>query len=502
VNREVRIAEEYHEATKHSYMSIRTDRWSLDWANKPLLYKEYRDLPPLPLPRDFRGPEYPALSAVAGYRAEGSGLDVKELAKLLFYSAGITKQLRLGGEAFDFRAASCAGALYPIEVYVVAGDVKGLDPGLYHFHPKEFALRRLRDGDYRSYASGASEDEGLRSAQAILAFTAIFWRSAWKYRARSYRYCYWDCGTILANFLATAFASKVPVKVIMGFDDAAVNRLLGTDGEHESALCLVPVGAGREAGASPPVEEIAYEVEPPSGREEDFPLIKTIHSASALSKGEVRPWRKPSPSTRSPRVGRLVPIHPLEALRSPLDRTIIRRGSTRRFTHDSISFQALSTILACSTAGIPCDFLSEDSSVVEVYTIANAVVGLGPGAYHYSRDGKGLQLLKSGNFRNEAGYLCLEQQLPQDAAAVNFIMADLGAVLGAYGNRGYRLAHLEAGIRGGKMYLSAYAQGIGATGLTFYDNDVTSFFSPHAEGRSCLLVIAVGMKMKDWRRML
>ncbi len=504
MNGEIQIAKEYHEGTKHSYMSIRTDQYYLDWANKPNPYKQYKTLRPIPLPRDFDSPEEPALAAVAGYRAHGGTLDIRGLAKVLFYSAGMTKQLRFGDETFDFRAASCAGALYPIEVYVVTGGTNGLDAGIYHFHPKEFALRRLRAGDFRTYLYDASQDESMKSAQATLVFTAIFWRSAWKYRARSYRYCYWDCGTILANLLATTFASNLPTKVITGFYDEGMNRLLAIDGEYESALCLVPLGVGSEAKESPPPEELSYEVEPLSSKYADHPLIKSIHSVSMLRKDEVGQWRKDWLRSPSPAGGRLISTRQLDPAqgKSPLGRTIVKRGSTRRFTRDSISFENLSTILTMSTKGIPCDFLSEGSSLVDVYTIANAVTDLVPGGYYYSKEEKGFQLLKSGDFRKEAGYLCLEQRLPEDAAAVNFIMSDLEGVLTAYGNRGYRLAQLEAGIRGGKMYLSAYAQGIGASGLTFFDDDVTSFFSPHAEGKSCMLVIAVGIKMKNWRQSL
>ncbi len=65
-----------------------------------------------------------------------------------------------------------------------------------------------------------------------------------------------------------------------------------------------------------------------------------------------------------------------------------------------------------------------------------------------------------------------------------FFLADLRRVLDHFGNRGYRAVQLEAGILGGKIYLAAYAQHLGATGLTFYDDDVVEFFLPHAKGKS------------------
>jgi hypothetical protein len=73
-----------------------------------------------------------------------------------------------------------------------------------------------------------------------------------------------------------------------------------------------------------------------------------------------------------------------------------------------------------------------------------------------------------------------------------FFLCDLALILEQFGNRGYRAAQLEAGILGGRIYLAAYGQGFGATGLTFFDDDVTEFFSPHAAGKNVMFLIALG----------
>ncbi len=154
-------------------------------------------------------------------------------------------------------------------------------------------------------------------------------------------------------------------------------------------------------------------------------------------------------------------------------------------------------MLGRATRGIPADFLTPlGGQLNDVYLIVNAVAGLDPGAYVYHRDRQMLECLKTGNFRAEAGYLGLEQQLPADAAANIFFLADLESILQRFGNRGYRAVQLEAGILTGKLYLAAYAQRLGATGLTFYDDDVTRFFSPHAEGRSTIMLVALGKSAK------
>jgi len=127
-----------------------------------------------------------------------------------------------------------------------------------------------------------------------------------------------------------------------------------------------------------------------------------------------------------------------------------------------------------------------------MYLIVNAVEGVSPGAYFFRREEGSLELLKQGDFRNQAAYLGLEQDLPGDASVDVFFLADLGPILERFGNRGYRAVQLEAGILGGKLYLAAYAQGFGATGLTFFDDDVTNFFQPHAYGKSAIFLTAVG----------
>jgi nitroreductase len=100
--------------------------------------------------------------------------------------------------------------------------------------------------------------------------------------------------------------------------------------------------------------------------------------------------------------------------------------------------------------------------------------------------------LQHGKFRTAAYHLGLDQQLPAEVCVDIFVVADLHRILDRYGNRGYRAVQLEAGIIGGRMYLAAYSQRLGATGLTFYDDEVIEFFSPHANGKSAIFLLAIG----------
>jgi SagB-type dehydrogenase family enzyme len=180
---------------------------------------------------------------------------------------------------------------------------------------------------------------------------------------------------------------------------------------------------------------------------------------------------------------------------------IQRRGSTRSFARKPLTLTQLSTMLDRATRGVPADFLDPPgATLITLYVIVHAVEDLAPGAYVYHRADRALELLREGTFRKEAGYLGLQQELPADASANVYCLVNLDPVLTRFGNRGYRAAQIEGGIIGGKLYLAAYAQRVGATGLTFYDDDVTAFFSPHAAGKSVMFLTALGIPARRHTR--
>ena len=504
-NRELEATLAYHNGTKHSAHSIRSSPHYLDWDNQPLPLKIYSTLEPIPLPNDFPFSDVPLLSAIAASGisfSDESVPDLKTLARLFYFSGGITKQVKYSGGTMHFRAAACTGALYHIELYLVCGDLPDLEAGVYHFSAHDFSLRRLRSGDYRRTLLEATGGEpAVAHAPAQVVCTSTYWRNSWKYQARAYRHCFWDSGTMLANLLAVASAQKVPARVVAGFTDAPVNHLLSLDTEREVALSIVPLGfvPGVSPPASPKAEPLTLETEPLSKREVDYPAIRAMHTASSLvSAEEAAAWRA-AVSTAPPRTAQHGPLFPLrpstgEAMvLDSVEEVILRRGSTRRFAQRFLSYEQLSTVLYQATRGIAADFLEPPGTLFnELYLVVNAVEELPSGAYVFRPDEDVLELLKEGDFREQARYLGLEQDLPGDASVNIFLLADLNPVLEQFGNRGYRAAQLEASITGGRLYLAAYAQRLGATGLTFYDDAVTAFFSPHAEGKSVMFLVAVG----------
>jgi SagB-type dehydrogenase family enzyme len=505
-NREIRAAWKYHDGSKHSYWSVRNNPHFLDWANQPLPFKIYSKIEPLPLPRDVPPTGGAALSAIS-QQAPSPPADsipnIEDLTRILYLSAGITKRRRAypGGEIY-FRAAACTGALYEIELYVVTSDLPGLYAGVYHFNPADVTLRLLRKGDFRgNLAQATAMEPAVAYAPATIICTGTYWRNAWKYQARTYRHFGWDNGTLLANMLAVSVASGLTSEIVLGFVDAEINCLLDLDTRHEVSLSLVPIGHTLESLLPPQREAPPLDLEtvPLSRHEVEYPAMLEMHAASSLeSAEEVSQWRaKPQALQSAALVGealRLLSLRHEDQTKDTIEQVILRRGSARGFDKAaSIRLPQLSTILERATRGLPADFLQPTGSQLNhLYLIVHSVQNLKPGAYFFEREQNAIELLKEGEFRAAAHHLGLEQQLPADACVDIFFLADLKSILERYGNRGYRAVQLEAGVIGGKMYLAAYAQHLGATGLTFFDDDVVNFFSPHAKGKSAIFLIAIG----------
>lgn len=565
-NNEIKYAIEYHEETKHSELSLQMSRHYLDFDNRPRPFKVYLDLPSIPLPENFQIPTGDALAQIRSICPVKNSIpqqptiDVRTLAQLLFFSAGITREIRFDSGTYYMRAASATGALYPIELYVICQDLAEIPAGIYHFCPGSFSLTKLRSGDFRrKLATMAGNNQGISNSPLTIAFTSLAWRNAWKYTARSYRHWFWDSGVIAANLLAVAISLGFWPSLVLGFVDSAVNNLLLLEQRKEAAILLAPIISGNiinnnssllaKSAADDDLATDSSSV-PGAGNprilpisrlgEIEYPEIWKIHEASSLmSSKEVMEWQRQldrmrisnnfiqekrakilySKEDEEQRQQHLLHQKDIQlqekdnVVQNPMTQNIgdviLRRGSSRRFSHSAISKDQLSTILYSSTCGVPLDLgeiirEEEDddnnnggsSSLIDIYLIANAVEGLVPGHYFYDRhinSLKQLEIRKEIVSRNESGYLCLGQSLFSDASCVLFLMTDLDAVLNTLGNRGYRTCQFEAGVVAGKVYLSSYALGLGASGSTFFDDAVTETFSPHAKDKATMIAIGIGI---------
>jgi SagB-type dehydrogenase family enzyme len=470
-----------HELTRHGSRTDRSrlvDFQPLDPSNRPAPFKHYVGLEPTPLPRDIGEAGARAADVLSGHGrpATPATLDAAKLARLLFFTAGVTRTS--ASPAFEertyFRTAMSAGNLHPVEVYVACSGVDGVRDGVHHFAPLEFGLTTLREGAV------------MRGTACTLLLTGVPWRTAWKYGERGFRHLYWDSGTMLANLLAVADAHGLGNRVWTGFVDDDVARLVGVDGLTEFPLALLTIGDDDALEVPADLPPLDVEVEPISPHPITFPLITAAQRAGALpNRDAVAEWRAHAidgiPMRRS--------VDPPEgAPGDSIEEVILRRGSTRIMRPETAPRPLLDWGMAAAARPVPADFVRKDTTLLEHDLAVHGIDGVEPGGYRW-RDGD-LELVRPGQFRPLTQQLCLDQPLGGDSAYTAFHAAPLDTALGALGERGYRAAQLEAGIASGRLSLAAFTLGCGATGLTFFDEPVRRFFATSA---SCMLVTSVGI---------
>jgi SagB-type dehydrogenase family enzyme len=160
-------------------------------------------------------------------------LSIEEISQLLWSAQGIT--VKWGG-----RTAPSAGALYPLEIYVVAGEVKGLKPGLYHYDPEKHVLTKKVDGDLREKLTQASLDQDeITKAPATFVITAVYERTMKKYEERGIQYVHMEVGAAAENIYLQAEALNLGTVFMGAFDDDKVKKALEI---KEEPLAIMPVG--------------------------------------------------------------------------------------------------------------------------------------------------------------------------------------------------------------------------------------------------------------------
>lgn len=241
MNEKKGIGDLFQQETK--YIRGKLSGGPLNWSVKPKTYKTYPAAPKFKLddPEVNGGmPFWDAIQArqsIRNYR--NIPLEKGNLSQLLWATQGISREAM----GFEFRTAPSAGALYPVETYLVLNNVEGIEPGVYHYYVKNHQLDQLKRGDFRMDIAHAALDQDMAySANVIFVWTALFERSKWKYRQRAYRYVYLDTGHIAENLALAAVALGLGTCQIGALYDDEVNQLVAIDGEEESILYMSVVG--------------------------------------------------------------------------------------------------------------------------------------------------------------------------------------------------------------------------------------------------------------------
>jgi len=235
------IGDTFQQETKYQRNHLPGGR--LDWAGKPATYKRYPSAPRISLsPPQTEGgaPVWDVFRKRCSVRRFGNEpLQEAELSQLLWAAQGITRVNR----GFGYRTAPSAGALYPVETYLVVHAVEGIEPGVYHYGVEKHELDQLKTGDFRVAVARAALDQEIAYwANVVFVWTAVFERSKWKYRQRAYRYVYLDAGHIAQNVALGAVALGLGSCQIAALYDDEVNGLLDADGVDESAIYMTVVG--------------------------------------------------------------------------------------------------------------------------------------------------------------------------------------------------------------------------------------------------------------------
>jgi SagB-type dehydrogenase family enzyme len=463
----------------------------MDPRNRPRPFKRYPQALVHDLPEDLPPCGAPAADVLSG-RAPLTDpvVDRDLLARLLFYSAGVTRVAGPPADASWFRAAPSAGNLHPVEVYVVAGAMPGLDPGLYHFAPDVFGLEELSRGECRPAVADAVAAPEVAASQFVLVVTGIPWRTAWKYGERGLRHVYWDAGAVLANFLAVAAGHGLRARLLFGFVDSALSDLLGINRVEEFPVAVATVGLPADPRTPADCDSNGLASTPLSPDPIEFPLITRAQRAGDLATAEqVAAWRAAAPAGLPRAQQQADP--PRGARDEPIELVILRRGSTRRMRRGAVPAELLHWGLAVATRHVPAEAIPAGATLLVHELAIHAVNGVQPGLYHWIEGApQPYQVGPEESVRRLTRGLCLDQRLGGDSAYTDFACADLDLVLGGYGDRGYRLAQFEAGVAAERLQLAAFALDHGGTGLTFSDEEVSAAFGTSA---ACMLAVSIGI---------
>jgi len=482
---------DYHQKT--SYDRFDMSGHSLDWANQPKVFKEYPGITPLSLPSELQIPKG-KLSVILGEpSAPGmpGELDLETLSLLLLLSYTHTARARHPEGDFFFRSAASAGALYPTEVYVATRDVKGVDNGLYHVAIQNHSLDPLRKGDIPGIVLG-------EESHLTFFLTDIFFRSAWKYRARAYRYHLLDTGHVAENVFLALKALKLPFRMSYDFDDIAVNRLLGLDDQKEAPLAIIDVPGSKGISKKhkepvPPLPEPILQAGRVSAKEIDYPAVREIHQAgirSVDSMGERVSVRTEMIHELGLSPKRWTPIETPKSWPESTDYpdAVFRRRSRRNFVKKAMSKESMHALLdgVCRSDGFP------DDQSVAVGFLVGQTEGMEPGFYLLDRKKESYGLVSSAELMARSTSICLDQEWLVNAGVHFLFLANLDVLDKEWGPRGYRYAMLTAGRLGERLYVAAEAMGLGCCGIgALYDGEAMEMLGLNQNSR-LLYLVAVG----------
>jgi SagB-type dehydrogenase family enzyme len=491
----------YHQATKHTYYSVRTNARYLDWHNQPNPFRTYDSAPSILLPPAPGFPETATFAATANLAKSNAAraghaledrepvhLDLNWLSRLLWHSMAVSswKTVPGSGARYSLRVNPSSGNLHPTETYLALCGFAGIGDGLYHYRADQHALELRSSGGWTGQLAGALEIPWAPRSRLMIGLTSIFWREAWKYGDRAYRYCCHDLGHASMSLLLAARALGLPGSAVGHFSDARLARAMGLEhGDEAPMLFLVFPGRSQDTQASLPAAPIGRFAGTPnelSTKEVRYEMLLGMHASTIL----------PTPAGPLPRISITDAHPPGDDAHLPAAQRDAPLGAIARRRRSALDFDARTNFMERNDLEQLLDHAARDwradwrgnvhgesgaigsgDDLVALYVYVHRVSNCEPGVYRWDRAIARLELLHSGNVQRVAAFLSLEQALAGNSCFTISMIANLDAAARVFGNRGYRYVYFEAGAIGQRLYLGAEALGWNATGVgAFYDDDV------------------------------
>ena len=360
----------YHLTTCYDRTTLKGG--SLDWANKPEVFKGYPDAEKIDLAEPRPIGEKSLWDIHSGIIAAPQAADLSILSSILDLTCALTAKTRHPDGTFYYRSVASAGALYPIEMYAGVYDVAGIDPGLYYFDLKNRQLATI----HRKFSKNPLPDADIPKTDIIASFfiTGVFFRSSWKYRQRAYRYVLLDAGHLLHNLFLSLTALGISHSCRIAFPDDTLNKILGLNENFEACLCCVHIHPDTGSLAEPAKNDLkiyslfsepgiyaSYETPSPPA------LIQDIHRA-----GKIEPGFSETASVATPDIG----IQPESWVEAPpftkrpdeilYPKAVLFRRSRRNFIKRPMDFDALFRLLELFKTGNNSSFLSPNHGAFPV----------------------------------------------------------------------------------------------------------------------------------------
>jgi len=540
--------------TKHTVQKLRASNYRLDWANQPNPFLQFEGAPAVDLPRSsFRTSNLnffeTLMAMVSGWNGAPLADDVETVvdvaefvSNLLYGGMAISawKQVVGTDHRWALRVNASSGNLHPTDTAVlIREDSEKLQAGLYHYRADEHRLDKRTSGDL---VTPLVEFLGLdcEAPPVVLCLSSTFFREAWKYRDRAFRYCQHDMGHALAALTLSAAVLGWTSRVVAAFPDDEVARFLGMEGLLQKPMAFVLLA---RAGQLVPVSDSAeFAVgaagELPDGKFAGTPNKLTtrvieyesidrvydatkyeawrarevlIEGATASGGDEDSAGGLPGPIVACAEEVSISGEFEVDCRQSSVHQTIReRRSAVDMDGKTTMDAAHLGAILRAATFGFAADFQGVDATgggewqastnhLVHLYLYVHRVVGLEPGLYFFNRfEGKLVPLLQSDQRETAMSTSCF-QEIAADGAFSISMIADFERGYQLYGERCYRLVHYEAGYIGQMLYLSAAALGYDATGIGCFLDDAINNYLGLYDGREVIYNFTIGKAVVDAR---